>query len=486
MSRRGVRGPTTSGLPPLPSPACRAHGVRMDSLSMLDAGFLEAEDSDRHISIAIGSVSVLEGPIPDDDTFVSGLAERVLAVPRFRQVLRMHPLDLEAPEWADAENFDIAHHEHRVALPHPGDDVALFRLTADVMEHRLDRERPLWECWIVEGLPDNQWAMIMKLHHCIADGIATMHMLAGLSDSGEGDTYATAIRAAKEPVQRGFWLPQLSADPRQWVGSMWHTSTALVDGARRALGGTVEILGGLLRPSPTSLVGPVTAMRRYAAAEVSLHEVARVCRAFDVTLNDVALAAITDAFRAVLIGRGEKPQRNSLRTLVPVSVRSNDHIGKVDNRVSLMLPYLPVEKSDPEDQLRTVHSRMTRAKGSAHFRLGGEHHSLPVDGVGRSRGHPAAPTRRRHGGDERTRPATDDADHGAKGGAHVPGSADRPRASDGNRDRELRRQARLRHHRRLRHRPGHRRHRLRYRTSSGTSRSATHAGLTTLTGKRLS
>ena len=164
---------------------------------MLDAGFLEAEDSDRHVSLAIGSVSVLEGPIPDDDAFVSGLAERVLAVPRFRQVLRTHPLDLEAPEWVDAENFDISHHVHRVALPHPGDDVALFRLTADVMERRLDRERPLWECWIVEGLPDNQWAMIMKLHHCIADGIATMHMLAGLSDGGEGDTYATAIRAAK-------------------------------------------------------------------------------------------------------------------------------------------------------------------------------------------------------------------------------------------------------------------------------------------------
>ena len=91
----------------------------MDSLSMLDAGFLEAEDSDRHISLAIGSVSVLEGPIPDDDTFVSGLAERVLAVPRFRQVLRTHALDLEAPEWVDAENFDISHHVHRVALPHP-------------------------------------------------------------------------------------------------------------------------------------------------------------------------------------------------------------------------------------------------------------------------------------------------------------------------------------------------------------------------------
>src|SRR6476660_10292713 len=234
---QGVGGPTISGLPSLPSPARRAHGIHMDSLSMLDAGFLEAEDSDRHVSLAIGSVSVLEGPVPAYDAFVSGLAKRVLGVPRFRQVLRTHPLDLEAPEWVDADDFDISHHVHRVALPQPGDDMALFRLTADLME------RPLWDCWIVEGLPNNQWAMIMKLHHCIADGIATMHMLAGLSDSGEGDTYATAIRAAKEPVQRGFWLPQLSADPRQWVGSMWHTSTALVDGARRALGGTVEILG---------------------------------------------------------------------------------------------------------------------------------------------------------------------------------------------------------------------------------------------------
>ena len=95
-----------------------------------------------------------------------------------------------------------------------------------------------------------------------------------------------------------------------------------------------------------------------------------MCRAFDVTINDVALAAITDAFRNLLLGRGEKPQRDSLRTLVPVSVRANGDVGKVDNRVSLMLPYLPVEKSNPEDQLRAVHSRLTRAKGSGQRQAG--------------------------------------------------------------------------------------------------------------------
>ena len=356
-------------------PFCAAESsaqcVFMEHLSMLDAGFLEAEDSDRHVSLAIGSVSVLDGPMPDDGALVSGLAERVQAIPRFRQVLRTHPLDIEAPEWVDAENFDISHHLHRVALPHPGDDAALFRLTADVMERRLDRDLPLWECWIIEGLPDGQWAMIMKMHHCIADGIATMHMLAGMNDGGEDDTYADQIRAAKEPAPRRFGLPPLRPDPREWVSGAWHTSAAMLNNATRAFGGAIEIIGGLLRPAPTSsLVGPVARMRRYAAAEVSLHDVKAVSRAFEVTLNDVALAAITDAFRAVLINRGEKPQRNSLRTLVPVSVRSNAEIGKFDNRVSLMLPYLPVDKSDPEDQLRTVHRRLARAKSSGQRQAG--------------------------------------------------------------------------------------------------------------------
>lgn len=342
----------------------------MEHLNPLDAGFLEVEDSDPHVSLAIGSVSVLEGPIPDDAAFVSGLADRLHAVPRFRQLLRTHPLDLEAPEWVDAESFDISHHLHRAALPHPGDDAALFRLTADVMEHRLDRERPLWECWIVEGLPDDQWAMILKLHHCIADGIATMHLLAGFGDGGEGDTYATEIRAAGDAAQHAFPVPRLTADPRQWIGTLWQTSTGLLGAATRGVSGAVGIVGGLLRPTPTSLVGTVSTMRRYAAAEVPLEDALRVCDAYGVTLNDVVLAAVTDSFRATMIRRGEKPQHNSLRTLVPVSVRTNRAAGKTDNRVSLMLPFLPVDESDPEEQLRTVHDRMTRAKNSGQRQAG--------------------------------------------------------------------------------------------------------------------
>jgi diacylglycerol O-acyltransferase / wax synthase len=112
-------------------------------------------------------------------------------------------------------------------------------------------------------------------------------------------------------------------------------------------------------------------MRRYSAARVSLADVSTVCRGEGVTLNDVALAAITDSFRSALVRRGEQPRRNSLRTLVPVSVRSSDAFDATDNRVSVMLPFLPVEKEDPAEQLRAVHRRLNRAKGNGQRQAGG-------------------------------------------------------------------------------------------------------------------
>ena len=344
----------------------------MEHLSTLDAGFLEAEDSDRHVSLAVGGISVIDGPMPDYDSLTEGIAERIIKVPRFRQVLRTHVLDLGPPEWVDDPNMDLSHHIHRAALPHPGDDEALFRFAADVMERRLDRERPLWECWIIEGLADGRWAMLTKIHHCIADGIATMHILSGLSDEGEGETFATEIRAAKEPPSGRFRLPTVSLNPLNWASGMWQLATSATSAATLAVEGAIEITGGLLRPvAPSSLAGPITTMRRYSAARVSLADVAKICRESRVTVNDVALAAITDSFRAALVRRGEQPRRNSLRTLVPVSIRSNDAMNATDNRVSLMLPFLPVDKEDPADQLQAVHRRLTKAKSSGQRQAGG-------------------------------------------------------------------------------------------------------------------
>ncbi|AEV76373.1 acyltransferase, WS/DGAT/MGAT [Mycolicibacterium rhodesiae NBB3] len=342
----------------------------MERLTTLDAGFLEAEDADQHISLAVGGVSVLEGPMPDFEELAADVLEKAAAVPRMRQVLRTHLLDMQPPEWVDVPNVDLSHHIHHVALPQPGSDQELFRLTADIMERRLDRERPLWECWMIEGLAGGHWAMLLKIHHCIADGITIMHMLSQLTDGGAGDSFATDIRAAKEGSGQKN-SPKIGLNPLNWARSGWRLAAAATTSAELAFGGALRIAGGILSPADGSpLIGSVTTMRRYSAARVSLQDVAKVRDTFGVTLNDVALAAVTASYRAALTRRGKSARRNSLRTLVPVSVRSNDAMGITDNRVSVMLPFLPVDREDPVDRLMTVHQRLNVAKSSGEREAG--------------------------------------------------------------------------------------------------------------------
>lgn len=147
-------------------------------------------------------------------------------------------------------------------------------------------------------------------------------------------------------------------------------STAVMAGIVRAAKGASEIAAGVLSPAASSLNGPISDLRRYSAAKVPLADVEQVCRKFDVTINDVALAAITESYRNVLIQRGERPRFDSLRTLVPVSTRSNSALSKTDNRVSLMLPNLPVDQENPLQRLRIVHSRLTRAKAGGQRQFG--------------------------------------------------------------------------------------------------------------------
>lgn len=339
----------------------------MEQLTALDATFLEVEDSDPHVSLAVGGVSIMEGPAPDYAEFVAAFAERAPTVPRCRQVLRTHPLDLGAPEWVDDPHFDVARHLHRLALPHPGGDAELFETIAGVMERRLDRERPLWECYLIEGLSGGRWAVLTKIHHCIADGIATTQLLARFSDDAEdrGGTFATEIRAAEQPDGSGPSMPRLGFNPLSWVSGIGRSALAAAWAAEHVAIGAAELTASLFSVAPeSSLNGPVTTMRRFSAARVRLADLQRVARAFDVTLNDVALAAITDSYRKMLLDRGERPARNSLRTLVPVSVRPTNHFGVADNQVSAMLPLLPVDEADPVEQLRLVHGRLTRAKAS--------------------------------------------------------------------------------------------------------------------------
>ena len=351
----------------------------MEQLTTLDAGFLTAEDADPHVSLVIGALAVIEGPIPDRDSLMSTFAQRIRACPRFGQRLRMRPFDLGAPEWVDDPDFDIARHVRHTALPRPGDDRELFRLAADVISRRLDRDRPLWEIWVIEGLSDNRWAMLIKIHHCMADGIAATHILAGLCDPGSngiGDSFASHIRAAeepnepKEPKAQGLLQAVSNVNPFNVLGDLWNASTAFTATVARTALGAAEIAAGLLRPASSSLNGPITDLRRYSAARVPMADIAHICRAFDVTINDVALAAITESYRNMLMRRGEQPLPDTLRTLVPVSMRSADAFDKPDNRVSVMLPYLPVEEDNPVQRLRIVHSRLDRTKSHGQRQAG--------------------------------------------------------------------------------------------------------------------
>ncbi len=343
----------------------------MEQLKTLDAGFLHAEDSDRHASLAIGGLAILEGPIPDHDSLMSMLAERIGSCPRFAQRVRLRAFDLGAPQWVDDPHFDLAHHVRRTALPRPGGDQELFRSVADVMSWRLDRSRPLWEIWIIEGLSDGRWAMLMKVHHCIADGIATAHMFAGLSDDGIPRSFADHIRAAARPETPALRRTMPSLNPVAWMSDLWSTSAALATNITQGIRGAAELAAGLMHPcAGSSLNGPITSLRRYSAARVSLADIRQVCQTFDVTINDVALAALTESYRALLTRRGEQPLPDSLRTLVPVSMRSAAASGKTDNRVSVMLPYLPVEEKNPVQRLRVVHSRLSKTKATGQRQAG--------------------------------------------------------------------------------------------------------------------
>jgi len=239
-------------------------------------------------------------------------------------LLRTHP----NCEWIDYPSFDLTYHMHRIALPRPGDDAQLSHAIAHALERPLDQDRPLWECWVIEGLKGNRWAILMKIHHGLADGHPAAHLLTRLCDDADGDTFANPCAA--EPVS-----PQ--AGKRSWAHALWRAS---------CVAGTVtNTLAGAIWPAVrTSPTDPVT-LRRYSAVRVPISDVDGVCRKFGVTSNDVALAAITEGFRTVLLRRGEQPRADSLRTLVPMPVRSS------------MLPYLPVEDDDPVRRLRTVQKR---------------------------------------------------------------------------------------------------------------------------------
>jgi diacylglycerol O-acyltransferase len=338
----------------------------VDSLRPLDAAFLDAEDADRHVSMAIASVAVIEGPAPSHAEFVEAVVPRLRAIRRTQQRIHRFPLDIAPPAWVDTGAFDEDYHIRRSALPSPGDDLALCALVGRVMGQRLDRDRPLWECWVIEGLERDRWALLLKIHHSMADGVSTAQLYSALFDAAGGEMPSAPWTAGPGPgvgdLMRAIGgLATSPVDQLRLLARGLRISLRRAGQAGNVLGGLRQLTSALVPVTPSTLTGPIGQPRRYAVARTSLTELRAVSGALGVTVNDVVLAAISLAFRDVLRYRGEHPDAHSLRALVPVSVRAGDQL---DNQVSLMLPMLPVDLAEPSAVVREVHRRMAALKQS--------------------------------------------------------------------------------------------------------------------------
>jgi WS/DGAT/MGAT family acyltransferase len=350
----------------------------MDRLNPLDAVFVDAEDADPHASMAIASIAVFEGPAPSHEEFLAHMAGRLARVPRYRQKLRTVPFRLGRPVWVDDPDFDLRYHVRRTALPAPGGDRQLADLMARVMSQRLDRDHPLWEYWVAEGLADGHWALISKVHHCFVDGVSGTNLYGVVFDfSPEGSPPAVdergvqaepssvelAVRAALDtvvlPVREALALRGAVADPQGAIRRAADMTRAFA-----------KLTPALCPATGSSLSGPIGRQRRYIWARASLDDVKAIKRALGGTVNDVVLAAISGGFRALLLTRGEQPGPHMVRSLVPVSLRVPGEENLCDNRVSALLADLPVHVADPVERLTAVQAELLALKASNEAMLG--------------------------------------------------------------------------------------------------------------------
>jgi WS/DGAT/MGAT family acyltransferase len=355
----------------------------MDRMSPLDAVFLHIEDGVSHMHIA--SCAIFEGPPPAYEDLIELFRSKLPLVPRYRQKVRFVPGGIGRPVWVDDPHFRLDYHVRHTALPPPGDDEALRNLMGRLMSQELDRHRPLWETWVVEGLASGEWAMISKVHHCMVDGISGTDLMAVVLDTSPDGSPSTADRwsPVAEPsdaaLVRGAIAETLTS-PREvvrWARSTVRTPKKVAAEAVEVARGALA-LGQRLTPNvPLSIEGSIGPHRRWSWASTTIDEIKEVRAAFGGTVNDVVLSAITKGFRELLLSRGELLDGVVVRTLVPVSVRGHDDHSP-SNQVSAMIAELPVSIADPLERLAAIHQQMAELKqshqadaGNALFELAG-------------------------------------------------------------------------------------------------------------------
>jgi diacylglycerol O-acyltransferase / wax synthase len=340
--------------------------VTYDRLSALDASFLHLERLETPMHV--GALTVFEGEsfFSPEGRFRIGairdlVASRLDRIPRFRKRVQTVALDAGQPIWVDDDRFDITHHVRLTAVPSPGDRPQLLTLFERLQAQMLDRSRPLWELWFVEGLEGGHVALIQKTHHALVDGVSGVDVATVLLDF-------TPDVVVPEPVP---WEPAVAPSPgrllidtlkehvgvpaalarRARTGPDAPSTTDRVAQVARSIATLAD--GGVVAPR-TSLNRPVGRTRRFGCVRVSLDEVKAVRHALGGTVNDVVLAGIAGGLGRLLESRGELTPELTLKVFCPVSVRDETQHLQLGNRVSAMFVPLPVGEPDPERRLELI------------------------------------------------------------------------------------------------------------------------------------
>ena len=318
----------------------------IERLTHDDSVFLRVEDGIHHMHLA--SVAVMEGPAPDFAALRSMIAGLLPLVPRYRRRVRFVPFDIQRPVWVDDAHFNIDYHLRHTALPDPGSQEQLRNLVGRVMSQQLDRSKPLWELWVVEGLDDDQWALISKVHHCLVDAVAGSDILSLMLTQGADLDLTEAgpwgVRTEPSDLQLAAGATRdLATNPiesyrvaRSVARRVQRLTRDTVDGARR--------FNALAPPDrgAGSLTGPIGPHRRWQELRLSLDGAIAIGAESGGSVNDVVLAAVAHGFRTLLLHRGEEVERRFIRAFVPVSIHSTDTRERFDNTVSSTFTELPV------------------------------------------------------------------------------------------------------------------------------------------------
>ena len=348
-----------------------------ERLTAADAVFLRIETL--HEPQHVGSLSVIEGTQLRDidgrvrfDELKAHVERRLHRVPRMRQRVMEVPYNQARPVWVDDGHFDIDHHVRLTALPRPGDDDQLATLMGRLQALPLDRSRPLWELWFVDGLADDHVGLIIKVHHALGDGMANVDLAMALVDleaDPPPDKAPPVWRPRPAPSPNELLLASLQEQavrPTHLAQAAYDTlrnPQPMIDAATN-VGRTVANF--LTKPPPAPWNVPVGQHRRWVNASVPMKGVRTVRKRHGVTINDVVLAACSGALRTFLLDHGDGDiEHRTIKAMVPVSLRGKEEHGEtLGNLVSLIIVDLPVDEPDPIERLNRIHAVTSELKGS--------------------------------------------------------------------------------------------------------------------------